>query len=76
MAVEKSRRLDTVILPRVRSIRDKTFQQMQGGRVDVLAYLQTQREYADIVRQFRDSLIDLRLAALRINTVAGVRIVY
>ena len=76
LAVEKSRRLETVILPRVRSIRDKTFQQMQGGRVDVLAYLQTQREYADIVRQFRDSLIDLRLAALRINTVAGVRIVY
>lgn len=76
LAVEKSRRLETVILPRVRSIRDKTFQQMQGGRVDVLAYLQTQREYADIVRQFRDSLIDLRLASLRINTVAGVRLVY
>lgn len=76
VAVEKSRRLETTILPRVRSIRDKTLEQLRGGRVDLLAYIQTQREYADIVRQFRDALIDVRLAALRINTVAGVRLVY
>ncbi|MFM1904618.1 MAG: Cobalt-zinc-cadmium resistance protein CzcC, partial [Planctomycetota bacterium] len=76
VAVEKSRRLEMTIIPRVRSIRDKTLEQLRGGRIDLLAYIQTQREYADIVRQFRDALIDVRLAALRINTVTGVRIVY
>ena len=49
---------------------------MRGGQVDVLSYLQAQREYVDVVRQFRDSLIDLRRAALRINTVVGMRLVY
>ena len=49
---------------------------MRGGQVDSLAYLQAQREYVDVVRQFRDALIDLRRAALRVNTVVGVRLVY
>lgn len=75
-AREKTRRLETVILPRSRTIRDKTLAQMRGGQVDVLSYLQAQREYVDVVRQFRDSLIDLRRAALRINTVVGMRLVY
>lgn len=76
VAREKTQRLETVILPRSRAIRDKTLAQMRGGQVDVLSYLQAQREYVDVVRQFRDSLIDLRRAALRINTVVGMRLVY
>ncbi len=76
VARDKTRRLESVILPRSRAIRDKTLVQMRGGQVDVLSYLQAQREYVDVVRQFRDSLIDLRRAALRINTVVGMRLVY
>jgi len=72
----KTERLEAVILPRAHAIRDKTLAQMRGGQVDALSYLQAQREYVDVVRQFRDALIDLRRAALRINTVVGVRLVY
>lgn len=75
-ARDKTERLEAVILPRARAIRDKTLAQMRGGQVDALSYLQAQREYVDVVRQFRDALIELRRAALRINTVVGVRLVY
>ena len=50
--------------------------QVRGGQADMLDYLQAQREYVDVVRQYRDALLDLRRAALRVNTVAGIRIVY
>jgi outer membrane protein, heavy metal efflux system len=76
VAREKVRRLDTTILPRAKSIREKTFQLLKGGQVDMLAYLQGQRDYVEVVRQYRDALVEQRRAALRINTVAGVRIVY
>jgi len=75
-ARDKVHRLETVILPRARTIRDKTLVQMRGGQVDVLSYLQAQREYVDVVRQFRDAQIDLRRAALGINTAVGLRLVY
>ena len=50
--------------------------QVRGGQSDMLAYLQAQREYVDVVRQYRDALLDLRRAALRVNTVTGIRLVY
>ncbi len=76
VAVEKVKRLDESILPRAKNIRDKTLAQLQGGQVDSLVYLQSQREYVEIVRQYRDALVDLRRAALHVNTVVGVRLVY
>jgi len=69
-------RLETTILPRARRIRDMTMIQVRGGQSDMLAYLQAQREYVDVVRQYRDALLDLRRAALRVNTVTGIRLVY
>ena len=53
-----------------------TMIQVRGGQSDMLAYLQAQREYVDVVRQYRDALLDLRRAALRVNTVTGIRLVY
>jgi cobalt-zinc-cadmium efflux system outer membrane protein len=76
VAAEKVRRLDESILPRAKNIRDKTLVQLQGGQVDSLVYLQSQREYVEIVRQYRDALIELRRAALHVNTVVGMRLVY
>jgi outer membrane protein TolC len=76
LAQEKVKRLDVSILPRSKGIRDKTLKQLQGGQVDTLAYLQSQRDYVEIVRQYRDALIELRRAALHINTVVGMRIAY
>lgn len=76
LAAEKVKRLDASILPRAKTIRDKTLTQLRGGQVDTLAYLQSQRDYVDVVRQYRDALVDLRRAALHVNTVVGVRLAY
>jgi len=76
VARDKVLRLDGTILPRSKSIREKTFELLKGGQVGMLEYLQAQREYVDVVRQYRDALVEQRRAALRINTVAGVRIAY
>jgi len=50
--------------------------QVRGGQADMLTYLQAQRDYVDVVRQYRDTLLELRRAALRINTAVGIRLVY
>ena len=76
MTSDKVKRLDATILPRAKTIRDKTLVQLRGGQVDTLAYLQSQRDYVEVVRQYRDALIALRRAALHINTVVGIRLVY
>ena len=76
IARARAERIETTILPRARRIRDLTMTQVRGGQADMLDYLQAQREYVDVVRQYRDALLDLRRAALRVNTVAGIRIVY
>lgn len=73
-AHDKVQRLDATILPRAQTIREKTLTQLRGGQIDTLAYLQAQRDYVEVVRQYRDALIDLRRAALRINTVIGMRL--
>jgi cobalt-zinc-cadmium efflux system outer membrane protein len=75
-ARDKAERLEKVLLPRSSRIRDLAAKQLKAGQIDTLTYLATHREYVDIVRQYRDALISLRRASLRINTVAGVRIVY
>jgi len=76
VAHAKVKRLTETILPKSRTIRDKTLAQLRAGQIDTLTYLQAQREYVEIVRQHRDALITLRRAALQINTAVAVRIVY
>lgn len=76
VAAEKVKRLDESILPRAKNIRDKTLVQLEAGQIDSLVYLQSQREYVEIVRQYRDALIELRRAALHVNTVVGMKLVY
>lgn len=74
--LDKVQRLDTAILPRAQTIREKTLAQLRGGQIDTLTYLQAQRDYVEVIRQYRDALIDLRRAALHINTVVGIRLSY
>jgi len=76
VARKRAERLETTILPRARRIRDMTLDQVRSGQADMLTYIQAQREYVDVVRQYRDALLDLRRAALRINTAVGIRLVY
>ena len=41
---------------------------------DELAFLTAERDYDQIVRQYRDALVRHRLAMLRLNTAVGSRI--
>ncbi|MDR3632768.1 MAG: TolC family protein [Isosphaeraceae bacterium] len=68
------RRTEQDILPRARRFRDDQYRLFKAGEVDVTTYFNAQREYNDIVRQFRDSLVRHRRAMLKINTAVGQRI--
>ncbi len=74
-ALTAVRRLDRDVLPHARSIRDKTFNLFKAGEESTIGYLNAQREYSEVVRQYRDALIRHRRAALRLNTVVALRIV-
>lgn len=73
---KKVERLRHILIPRAASIREKTLRLHRAGEVDALTYLGAQREYVDIIRQYRDALVAERRAALRINTAVGLRLVY
>ncbi|MBX9787786.1 MAG: TolC family protein [Pirellulales bacterium] len=67
-------RLERTVLPRARSIRDRTFELFKAGEEGAIGYLNAQREYSEVVRQYRDALIRHRRTALRLNTVVALRI--
>ncbi len=68
-------RLETNVLPRARSIRNQTFKLFQLGEVSAIEYLNAQREYSEIVRQYRDALVKQRRASLHVNTAVGLRLI-
>ncbi|HEV3137546.1 MAG TPA: TolC family protein, partial [Pirellulales bacterium] len=67
-------RLERVVLPRSRRIRDTAAQQLATGQTNAIDFLAAQREHNDTVRQYRDALIRHRRSMLKLNTVAGERI--
>lgn len=69
------RQLEHDVLPRARAIRDRTLNLYRNGEEGALGYLNAQREYSDVVRQYRDALIRQRRAALRMNTAVALRII-
>lgn len=71
----KVRRLENSILPASQKVREQVLAQLQAGQIDALTYLQARRDYVDIVRQYRDALIQLRRDTLHVNTVVGMRLV-
>jgi cobalt-zinc-cadmium efflux system outer membrane protein len=74
-ALASVEKLRTDVLPRARRMRDQTLKLLTRGDQGAIAYLNVQREYSDVVRQYRDSLIRQRRAALKLNTVVALRIV-
>ena len=74
-ALASVEKLRTDVLPRARRMRDQTLKLLTSGDQGAIAYLNVQREYSDVVRQYRDSLIRQRRAALKLNTVVALRIV-
>ncbi|MBI3836616.1 MAG: hypothetical protein HY288_01610 [Planctomycetia bacterium] len=56
-------------------MRVRTFNLFKSGEEGAIGYLNAQREYGEVVRQYRDALIRQRRAMLKLNTVAALRIV-
>lgn len=67
-------RLEGVVLPRSKRIRDLTAGLLKQGEVSAVEYLNAQKDYNEVVRQYRDALIRHRRSMLRLNTVVGERI--
>jgi cobalt-zinc-cadmium efflux system outer membrane protein len=67
--------LETEVLPASQRVRDAAFRRFQGGEANALEYLEAQRQYNEVVRQYRDSLVRHRRAMLDLNTAVGIRVV-
>ncbi len=70
-----AQRLENNVLPRAKSIRDQTFKLFKVGEVSAIEYLNSQREYSEIIRQYRDALIKQRRASLHLNTAIALRLI-
>jgi cobalt-zinc-cadmium efflux system outer membrane protein len=67
-------RIERDMLPDALRVRDITFRRFTLGEVDAIAYLNAQRSYQDVVRQYRDTAVRHRRSMLRLNTVVGQRV--
>lgn len=67
-------RLEQEILPAARQVRDDTYRLFLSGEVEVILYLNAQRDYNDAVRQYRDTLARHRRGMLGLNTSVGLRL--
>jgi cobalt-zinc-cadmium efflux system outer membrane protein len=68
--------IETEILPTARSIQDQTLKLFKIGEVSAVEYLAAVREYSEVVRQYRDALVNQRRADLHLNTVIALRVVF
>ena len=68
------RRVERGLLPSAGRVLDTAAVQFKEGEVDALAYLNAQRSYNDIVRQYRDTVVRHRRSMLRLNSVIGQRL--
>lgn len=67
-------RLERSVLPKTRHVRDTKLGLLQRGQESAMGYFDAQREYNDVVRQYRETQIKRRRAVLRLNTVVGQRL--
>jgi cobalt-zinc-cadmium efflux system outer membrane protein len=67
-------RIERGILPRARRLRDRKYALCVQGQENIVSYLNAQRDYNEVVRQYRDALIRHRRSMLRLNTAVGQRV--
>jgi cobalt-zinc-cadmium efflux system outer membrane protein len=68
------RRLEGEIVPAARENLETSLVLYRSGERDQLSYLEAQRAFNEISRQYRDALVRHRRAMLRLNTVVGRRL--
>ena len=62
------------LLPSARQVRDDTYRLYTAGEVNVVVYLDAQRDYNDVVKQYLDAAVRHRRSTLALNTAVGQRI--
>jgi cobalt-zinc-cadmium efflux system outer membrane protein len=67
-------RIESDLLPASEQVLQTARLNYQKGNADIVAFLSAQRDYNDVVRQYRDLLVQSRRSTLRLNTVVGQRI--
>jgi cobalt-zinc-cadmium efflux system outer membrane protein len=67
-------RIDKILLPAARQVLEANLRLYQSGEASMFNYLAAQREYNELVRQYRDTLVAHRRAMLKLNTVVGQRL--
>jgi cobalt-zinc-cadmium efflux system outer membrane protein len=71
LAVE---RIERELLPRALQVRNDTEKLYIGGEVDVVVFLNAERDYNDTVKLYLDTMVRHRLSMLKLNTVLAQRI--
>jgi cobalt-zinc-cadmium efflux system outer membrane protein len=67
--------MESDVLPASQKVRDTIYQRFVGGQASILDYLEAQRAFNEVVRQYRDVLVRHRNAMLDVNTAVGSRVV-
>lgn len=68
------RRLEEDILPKARENLEAGLDLYQAGEASQLAYLEAQRNFNEVSRQYRDTLVRHRRVMLQLNTAVGRRL--
>jgi cobalt-zinc-cadmium efflux system outer membrane protein len=67
-------RIEGRLRPAAHRVLDDVRRLYMQGEEDALLYLNAQREYNEVARQYRDMLVRHRRAMLRLNTAVGIRL--
>ncbi len=71
---EMVQKMERQTIPVAKRVLRDSYTLYEGGEQDVTFYLEAQRNYNDIVKQYLDSLSRHRRSMLSLNTVLGMRI--
>jgi cobalt-zinc-cadmium efflux system outer membrane protein len=63
------------VLPASKVVRDTAYRRWQGGETSLGEFLDAQKDYNEVVRNYRDALVRHRRAMLDLNTAVGLRII-
>jgi cobalt-zinc-cadmium efflux system outer membrane protein len=71
---EAVRQVREELLPSAQQVRDDTYRLFIGGEVNVVSYLNAQRDYNDTVKQYLDTAVRHRRSMLALDTAVGLRV--
>ena len=75
MSLQSALEMKNEVVPTQRNVRDSAMRRLKGGEISALEFLDVQRDFNEVVKRLRDSLVRHRRAMLDLNTAVGVRIV-